>query len=250
MRKYFLSVLGIVLLLSTAMPLLAAGRLEKDMAAFDKVYIPALVATSQGNRAAAKKAMELTVAEWLVFKKNHSDDFKKSKADRADLVIINQTISDTRRIVRQNGRLDEAYEILKGVRDIFLNIRKRNSIDYYIDYTTRFHKPMDAIVLTARGKTAETLTEAMLLKIKDNFKVAWQDWENLQKASFDPELFSFDTKKDAQRQACIKAETEALNKLQKALDEGDKGTIIKAAIGIKSNFVSLLLLFGDFGKVK
>ncbi|NTW07491.1 MAG: hypothetical protein HGA29_06575 [Syntrophaceae bacterium] len=250
MKKYFFAASVIVLIFITALPLSAASLLEKDMAAFDKAYITAMISTSQGKRATSKKAMERTMVEWASFKKTHADDLIKSNADKADLIIINQMLSDAKRIVRANGSLNEAHIILEGVRDVFLNIRKRNSIDYYIDYITGFHKPMNAIVLTARGKTPETLTESMLSRIKYNFKLAWQSWENLQKASFDPELFSFDAKKEAQRQACIKAETEALNKLKKVLNEGDKEEIIKAAVGIKPNFDSLFLLFSNFENVR
>jgi hypothetical protein len=250
MRKFFLLAWGIVLLLSAAMPLQAASILEKDMVAFDKVYIPALALTSQTNKAAAEKAMKLTVEQWALFKNKHAETFSKNNTDKADLAIIDKLIADAERSVRVNEKTDEAHEILEGVRDALLRIRERNSIDYYVDYTTKFHEPMEAIVLTAKGKTPETLTEAMLLKIKDNFKVARQDWDNLQKASFDPALFSFDAKKDARRQDYIKAETEAMSKLKNALDSDDKGSIIKAAMGIKSNFVNLFLLFGDFEKVK
>jgi hypothetical protein len=248
MRKWFLFILGVVLLLTTAMPLQAASLLEKDMVAFDKAYIPALTLTGQGKKAAAKKAMKLTAAEWLLFKKKHATDFKKNKADMVDLTIISQKIADAERTVRANGNLNYAHDILEEVRNNFLKIRQRNSIDYYIDYMTKFSVPMEKIVLTAGGRTPESLTDTMLLKIKDNFKAAKRDWENLQNASFDPALYSFDAKKDAQRQSCIKAETEAMNMLDKALEGGDKGEIIKAALGIKSNFISLFLMFGDFKK--
>lgn len=250
MRKYFLLGLGVVLFFSVALPIWAARPLEKDMAALDKVYIPALALTSQGNKAAAERAMRLMLAEWAVFKKNHLSDFNKNKADKNDLAIIDQMISDAERMVSLNGKLNEAHETLEGVRNTFLQIRKRNHIDYYIDYTTRFHEPMEAIVLAAKGKTAETLTDAMLSKIKVDFATAEQEWRNLQKASFDPVLFSFSAEKDAQRRNYIKAQAEALGKLKQALESGDKRAIIKAAMAIKPNFVSLFLMFGDFEKVK
>ncbi|MGV8058150.1 MAG: hypothetical protein AB2L12_09030 [Smithellaceae bacterium] len=250
MRKYFLLTLGIVLFLSTALPLLAASRLEKDMTAFDKAYIPALVLTNQGDKAASEKAMKLTMAQWLVFKKRYAKFFNKKKADKEDLKVIAIMIADADRTIKFEGKLDDAHETLEGVRNTFLKIRQRNSIDYYIDYITKFHKPMEAIVFTAQGKTAETLTDPMLLKIKGNFKVAKQSWQKLQNASFDPALFSFSAGKDAQRLSYIQAETETMNKLGKALEGGDKGEIIKAAMEIKSNFVSLFLMFGDFEKVK
>jgi len=250
MRKYFLLVLATGLFLSVSAVVWAAGQLEKDMAAFDKVYIPALALTSQTNKAAAEKAVKLTADQWMQFKKNNAAFFGKNAADQADLAVIDQLITDAERSVRVNEKTDEAHEILEGVRNTLLKIRQRNSIDYYIDYTTKFHEPMEAIVLTAKGRTAETLTDTMLLKIRDNFKVAQQDWKNLQNASFDPALFSFDAKKDAQRQAYIRAETEAMDRLKNALENGDKGSIIKASMGIKANFVNLFLLFGDFGKFK
>jgi hypothetical protein len=250
MRKYCLLFWAILLFFSAALTALAAGQLEKDMAAFDRVYIPALALTSQDNKAAAKKAIALTKAGWGVFKKKHAGAFKKSKPDKRDLAIIDQMITDAERTVRSNGKLAEAHEILEGVRDTFLAIRKRNSIDYYLDYTTRFHEPMETIVLTAMGKTADTLTDAMLRKIKSNFSIAEPAWKKLQSAAFDPVLFSFDAKKDAQRLDYIKAEAEAMGRLKIALDSGDKGAIIKAAPGIKSNFMQLLLMFGDFTRIK
>jgi len=250
LKKILLFALGTMLFFGTALPLAAAGRLEKDMAEFDKAYIPALALTSQNKKAATEKAMKLTVSQWEVFKKKQAQTFNKSKADQADLAVIDKLIAEADRIVRENQTTEEAHEILEGVRNTFLKIRERNSIDYYIDYTTKFHEPMEDIVLTAKGKTAETLTEEMLLKIKARFKVAQQDWEKLQNASFDPALFSFSAEKDAQRLLYIKAETEAMNKLKKALEGNDKGAIIKAAMGIKANFVSLFLMFGDFEKVK
>lgn len=250
MRKYFLLVLVIGLFLSASMSVLAAGQLEEEMVAFDKVYIPALALTSQNNRAAAEKAMKLTVDQWVEFKGKSAAVLSRNKANNADLAIIDQLITDAERSMRVNGKTDEAHEILEGVLNTLLKIRERNSIDYYIDYTTKFHEPMEAIVLTAKGKTPETLTDTMLLKIRDSFMIAQQDWLNLQNASFDPALFSFDAKKDARRQAYIKAETEAMSRLKNALESGDKGSIITAAMGIKSNFVNLFLLFGDFENIK
>lgn len=250
MKKLLLFVLGTLLLSSTALPLSAATRLEKDMVAFDKAYITALALTSQTSKTAAEKAMKLTADQWAQFKKQHAKTFSKNKADKAALTAIGKLISDAERIVKENEKTDEAHEVLEGVRSAFLKIRERNSMDYYIDYTTKFHEPMEAVVLTAKGKTAESLTEEMLLKIKDNFQIAQRDWEKLKNASFDPALFDFSAQKDAQRLGYIRAETEALNKLQSALESGNKGEIIKAAMGIKPNFVNLFLMFGDFEKVK
>jgi hypothetical protein len=250
MRKYLLLALGSLLFFSTSMPLLAASRLEKDMAAFDKAYIPALALTSQGDKEASEKAMKLTMAQWSVFKKRYAKFFTRKKADKEDMKVIAIMIADADHKIKSEGKLDDAHETLEEVRNTFLKIRKRNSIDYYLDYTTKFEVPMEAIFLTARGKTAETLTDAMVLKIKDNVKIARQNWGNLQNASFDPALFSFTAKKDAQRLGYIQAETEAMNRLEKALGGGNKEEIIKSALGIKSNYVSLFLLFGDFERVR
>lgn len=250
MKKYFLSVLVIALLFCIAGPLSAATRLQKDMVAFDRAYIPALALTSQDNRETAQKAMKLTAAQWSIFKKRYTKSFSKKKADKEDLKVIAIMIADANHTIKSDGKLEDVHETLEGVRNTFLKIRKRNSIDYYIDYTTAFHGPMESIVLTAKGKTAETLTDEMLLKIKNNFRTAQKAWNNLQNASFDPVLFSFSAEKDAQRKDYIKAETEAMGKLAKALEGDDKGTIIKAAMGIKTNFVNLFLMFGDFEKVK
>lgn len=250
MRKVLLFTLGTMIFLTAALPLSASSRLEKDMVSFDKAYIAALSLTSQPNKAAAEKAMKLTVAEWAVFKKNHAETLGKNNLDKEDLAIIDQRMSDADRIVRENEETGEAHEVLEGICSTFLKIRERNNIDYYLDYATKFHQPMEAIMLTAKGRNAETLTDEMLLKIKENLTLAQRDWEKLQRASFDPALFSFSAEKDAQRLDYIKAETEALSTLQKALTGGNKEKIIKASMGIKSNFAGLFMLFGDFEIIK
>ncbi len=249
MRKYcFLTLL--VLLLLYPVRSSAAGLLEKDMAAFDKAYIPALALTSQGDKAAAQKAVEIMLEQWAGFKKIHSAAFNDNPADNADFATIDRLLAEAARTVQRNGKLDDAHEILEGVRITFLAFRERKAIDYYLDYTTRFHESMEAIVLTVKGQTPDTLTEAMVSKIKTLLKIAQKDWKSLQTAAFDPDLFSFSAEQDSRRQYYINAETEQMNRLQKALEQNDRGKIIEAARGIKPNFVNLFLLFGDFARLK
>ena len=54
----------------------------------------------------------------------------------------------------------------------------------------------------------------------------------------------------AKMKKLLKMETEALNKLKRALDDNNNALIITTAKAIKPNYAKLYKLFGDFDRVK
>ena len=61
---------------------------------------------------------------------------------------IDNLINKASVIVDSMRNLKHAHQTLEGVRQIFTKLRKRDNINYFIDLLTRFHEPMEKIVLS------------------------------------------------------------------------------------------------------
>ena len=122
--------------------------------------------------------------------------------------------------------------------------------DYYVDYLTEFYEPMEAIVLTAKDRTPETLTEADIEKIEEQLAEASKLLTTMENAEFVQSVFDFSDEKTRTMKSFISQEAESLDRLEEALEVRDKGEIIQASIGIDPGFVKLLALFGDFESLK
>jgi hypothetical protein len=250
MKKYTIFVFTFIIILAVSSTVLAAIALDKDMVALDKIYIAALSVTNQNDKNMSKNAMKLLVPQWQSFNKKHLRDFSKDKAAKNDFAKIGRMIDDAARIVQLNEQMTDAHDSLEGVRSTLLNLRKRNSIDYYIDYLTKFHEPMENAVLMAKGKTPETLSSENISTIKNLLADCLRDWEAVKQAKFDGDLFNFPPEKDKKRQEYIEAETQALDKLRQVLEGENKEAIIKTTMAIKANFAQLFIMFGDFSLIK
>ena len=250
MKKFIIFVFNFIMILMVSSVVLAATVLEKDTVALDKIYIVALSVTNQDDLNMSQKAMKLLVPQWQSFNKKHLRDFSHDKTAKADFAKISRMINDAARIVQQNGQLNDAHESLEGVRNTLLTLRKRNSIDYYIDFLTKFHEPMENAALLAKGKTPETLSSENISMIKNLLAECLRDWEAVKEAKFDADLFNFPPEKDKKRQEYIEAETQALDKLKQVLEGENKEAIIKTTMAIKPNFAQLFIMFGDFAAIK
>jgi len=249
MKRCCQFIFAAVLILGWAQTAAAAGRLVKDMVALDRIYIAALSLTGEENKLVAKKIIKQLETQWLTFKKCHLSDFREDRSAKVDFAEINQMIEDAARVTRLNGRLSEVHEILEGVRIIFLHLRNRNSIDYYLDYLTRFHISMETIMLIVKSKNAETLTGDNILAVKIQSSKAMQAWKEATKADFDRALFLFTLDRETKRKEYMENMTESLGRLRQALESDDRVAIVSAALSAQANFDKLYALFGDGDKI-
>lgn len=245
MRRRCFSIFLAVLILSWAQTAVTAGRLVKDMVALDRIYIAALSLTGEENKLVVKKIIKQLETQWFSFKKYHLSDFREDRSAKIDFAEINQMIEDSARITMLNGRLSEVHEILEGVRITFSHLRRRNSIDYYLDYLTEFHISMEGIILLVKSKNAETLTGDNILSMKIQLNAAMQAWNEATRAKFDSGLFLLTPDSETKRQEYIKNTTEDLDRLRQALKNEERAAIIAAALSAQANFDELYALFGN-----
>jgi len=227
------------------------SELLNDFVTLDQAYVPVLFLTNMEKLNPSKESMQRLNQVWSTFKDKYytynSDDSQWKK----DLDKIDQIVREASGIVTANGNLIAAHETLEEVRYTLFDTRRRNGIDYFVDYLTDFHDPMEHIVLRAKGKTPQTLTDDDIADIEESLPHTMALWHKVINANFDKALYGFDGDKYDQMQATIQAETQSLEELKSALNEkSDKEMIIKKSMGIKKNFAQLFSMFGNFQGLK
>jgi hypothetical protein len=250
MRKLTFLIVGLLLgglaLAGTPQPATAQTYLRADMAALDRAYIAALALTSQEKLIPARRAMAVLVPTWQAFQAKYAQVNPSDPQWSVDFDDVDGRIHRADAIVTAGTALLDAHEELEGVRITLMGLRERSGIDYYVDDLTRFHEPMETIVLAAKDKTPESFTPADLATIQAHLPEAQARWQRVVAHEFDAALFGFPESKQTALRAGIAAETEALAQLEQALAAGDTTAIVKRSVAIKPSFAALFMLFGDF----
>ena len=227
----------------------ATGGIVEDMAAFDRVYVAVLFSTGDENRVTSKKMIKGLEAQWMLFKKDHFNDFRHNRSAKNDFAEINQIIEDAARLSRLNGPAGDVHEILEGVRITFFHFRRRNALEYYPDYLTKFHIAMQGMVFLVKNKTPESLTDSNIMALKNQLTGAAEAWNEAAAAKCDRRLFLMNKDSEAKRRECIKNTTESLARLKQALESTDKEAIVAATLSTQAESEKLYALFGDIESV-
>ena len=231
-------------------PAASHANIKKDFAAFDRAFIPPLAITNQEKVKPSRKAMKILKQEWETFKAKYYDSNPKDPKWKEDFDRIENQIQEAAKIVKSGTKLMSAHEALEEIRIITLELRKRNNIDYYLDPLTQFHILMEQIFHTGKDNSPEDLDKGMINDLKEAVAEAQALWQKIEKTPFDKDLYGFGDAMVAQMKGFQKAEAAALDKVNKAIDSGDKKSIIKAAKGVKSNYAQMYKMFGDFDRIK
>ena len=220
--------------------------LVKDMVHFDQAYIPVLAMTSDEKLVPARRALANLLPVWQSFKSRHYADTRGDAQWQSNLDEVGRHIDASEKIIRRGTNLKEAHEELEHIRFVLMQLRERHGIDYYIDHLTRFHEPMETIVLAARGKTEKSLTDNDLDVIRKNLPMAKKLWQQTSTTEFDAALFEFDKTQTANLRSLVEKEVMALRHLERVLQTDNKTEIIATAVSIKPNFAKIFKSFGHF----
>ncbi|MBS1219165.1 MAG: hypothetical protein H6R21_2298 [Proteobacteria bacterium] len=224
----------------------SAAGLKEDMVALDRAFIPAfgIANRTPPQPEEAKRAMDAFSAQWAGFKQQHMATKGGDPQWQSDLEQIDRLIGAADRIIDSGKDFAKAREQLKAVRVAFLELRERMKMPYFLDDVVRFHDPMEAIHLIARGKTGEQLTAADVAKITGTFSEADQRWATVQGAKIDA-VFAPTAERRDRLNKLIANETRAMADLQRDLAAGDREAIAKSAQGLRGPFSALYSSFGD-----
>jgi hypothetical protein len=227
-------------------------KLLESMVNLDRVYIPALLFTNLQKQRESEIAMERLKGEWDEFnQKYYKLEFKYGvdivdKFWKEDFDKIGTLVSTAESFVNDK-KLNLAHEELDGIRLVFMELRHRNGLDYFLDEMNDFHLTMEEILGSIKGK--DILEDRDLEKLAELSKKALEKWSGVANAEIDAVAFDFDDKKIAAIRKRIGEEKEALERFAAALSADEEDEIFQAAHDIKPNFVVLYKAFGDFQPV-
>lgn len=213
--------------------------------ALDRAFVPAygVLNRTPAEPDNAKRAMDALNAQWAGFKQKYAAAQGGDAQWPSDMERIDRMMVTASRIVDSGADFPRARDELKGMRQAFLGMRQRQNMPYLLDDVVRFHDPMEAIHLTARGKTGEQLSDADVARITALFSDAEQRWAKVQSAAGDPAFAPTPERREALNKL-IANESRALAALKQALAAGDREAIAQTAQGLRGPFTGLHSSFG------
>ncbi len=220
-----------------------------DMVKFDEVYIPVLASTMQNKIGKSLIAMKRLKKYWKEFEGKYYHYYFNDRNWEDSFCRIDNLINKASVIVDSMRNLKHAHETLEGVRQIFMKLRKRDNINYFIDLLTRFHEPMEKIVLKAKKTKPENFSNSDWREFNNLSIEANQLWMNVMRYNFNPSLFQFDKMKTTRFKNNLHAESKALNKLSNSFNSKDFKAILQNAVNIKPNFAKIFMMFGNFNLI-
>ena len=228
------ALLTVLLLLPAAV---RAGVVD-DMAAFERVFIPALALTNQPKQPAERveQALRRLGAAWPEFRSR----FSKEPALAAAASRTDRALAQAQALLAEAKRA-EAHDALEGVRLAFFEARRSAGIELYVDRLTEFHDPMEAFVKLAESTAS---TEPQMRAALERASALWRRAEQ---PGFEGTLFGFDQAKYELLRKRVAAEREILGALEQALARGDRAETRALAGRLKSGFAQIYVMFGDFG---
>ncbi len=213
---------------------------------FDRIYIPALALSNQQQPDAAKKALERLSKSWDTrFVEHFHEMFPSDSAWPRDVSRLAQGIALAEAQL-ESGELLKAHEELEPIREILMEARRRNKVDYPLDSLSQFHATMEAVVKPAMKLDAASIDETQLREFARLANQAEQEWQLVEKTAFNLVDFGKSDEQQKQFPAMLRAERKAIRTLQAALAANDKESIVAAARGLKPPFAKTYMFFGDF----
>jgi hypothetical protein len=226
---------------------------QKAMIELDRAYIPTLLYTSQKNSAKSRDAItELQIA-WERFNTHHYRD-KQDTAWRSAFENVGGLISRADGLLNTGDNTESAHEALEKIRIIMGALRKHYGLEIFSDYLTDFQTPMEAIVLTVKGVTAESLTGSTLSDLRILSDEARSVWSIIDTLHLDSALYGVTSIELSALRESINEESSRLEALVEALlaHDGpndkpqDKQAILDCAVAIRAPFVRAYTFFGAF----
>jgi hypothetical protein len=222
-------------------------ELAAGLVAFDRAYIPVLALSNQNKPDAARLAMAILKEQWSSFSRQYREfypepDWRKGFDRTAAILARSEELL-------RNGDLPGAHAALEEVRDLWMGMRERRSIPYYIDFLNRYHESMEEVTGVAAGRTAATLEEARVRQVESLLPEARRRWEQTLAAPFDPALFGFSADKAEKLRQAEQAVLQGIGQAELALGSGDREALLRALEAMKPSFTKTFLMFGDFDRV-
>lgn len=242
-----------------------------DMVAMEKSYVNPLFYTSNMNPPKAKASYEAFVEVWDAFYAEYRTYRPSEKNWIARLDAMDAAVKGPKAIILQAAKLFAAgdasckvatttptvtfacpslvgaHDILEAVRYELWELRDHNGFPRFVtDALTAYHDPMEAIVLTFKGRPLPTISAEELAAVGEYLDEAIYLWTLVEKAPIDADLWGFSDAAMEVIAARKAAEAAMLEKLAAFFDAGDFAGLAANSMALKQAFVPVYTAFaGD-----
>jgi hypothetical protein len=222
----------------------------KDMADFDKVFIPSLSLTNKNAVGPSTKAIKAVKEKWAAFTAKYAKAMPNDSDWAGDLEMGKEAIGKAFMEITQNKDCDAAHNELEEVRFITLQMRTRNKLPYYLDLLNQYHEDMEPLIHSVDISKAKSWGEKELADIAKSAEVAKKSWASAAKARIDRDALGFSDQQVKKLKQAYKAGLDNFAALDNALASSDRAGIVKAIKRVKPHYKSAFKLFGDFKRFK
>lgn len=241
-RLYALTLVAAAALFAS--PLSTAGVTE-DMAALDRVYVPALVLTNRPDVEPARRAIVALRAEWDAFRARYPEapaGYPAASWQRASAAVEAAIVAAEQKIAAGKG--PAAHEELEAVREAMYALRREAGVAYYMDDLTAFHTAMERIASAVGGRNAQTLTEAEIAAVRAALPEAERTWAIVVANRAQVARHIETPEGQAAAQKLIDTEAATLAALKAAVAADDRAGIATHGNVLKPGYSKLFAQFG------
>ncbi len=220
--------------------------LVKDMAAFDRAYIPVFYYTYNNQQEEAKKAMLYLNQQWGHFSKKYSKAYASSE-DWMESIRRMAVWIDGAKCALEDGDTQQAFFQLDHARYELMDIRWRGNIDYYLDYVW----DLEATISIAKEVANDPMLELMdwndFIMISKDVQTAYEEMAE-QKMNMGRYNMS-----NSKQLVLIEKQKELKTSIDAFLDAvncADGCVFAEKSIEMESAYLNYLHVFGDFESVQ
>jgi hypothetical protein len=213
----------------------------REMARVDRVLIPALALTSEGQLTERTvMAVKTLKVDWPLFEHEaRGGPWEEALMSARDMVFQADA-----RIDRHEPLL--AHQALEAVRGTLYEGRRRAGVQYFPDRLVAFHKVLQSMMGVVRGKAPADLTEGDVRRLAELLGEAEAHWQQAEGAEFTPEVYGFSEEKAGLLAERMQRVRRALASCGTALRAGDPDSILTYVLRLRAPFEEVYFLFGDF----
>lgn len=236
--------------------------LESAMIGLDRIYINPLFFTSNQNPAKAKPTMDAFVAYWNGFSAQYRNYRPSQENWIAHFDKVEEAIALTQPIVDWAAKaaaakdpscapaacpaLVVAHDHLEAVRYAMRDLRMHNGFPKFVtDKLTAYHDPMEAVVLTFKGRTLDQISADELAAVGEYLDEAIALWTFVVKTPIDAAAWGFTAAQMVEIEKRIAAEGAILEKLASLYDAGLFAELAANSFSLKAAFVPVYTAFAS-----
>ena len=215
--------------------------IRKDFVHFDQAFLPVLSYVSENNIYEAKRAVFHLGYHWQQLKNRHEMAVAQPDWQHA-FRRVDKHLNAAFFAIDANQK-EQALLQLERIKQELIDLRSSYKIDYYLDYLYDFQATATVLQSTVEDEMLTLLEweDVMAMAVEMNRK-----WNVVIAKRFDAALYEFDETQQWKFNTTLESATNALNKVNVAMDCAERLEVAKASKKLELAFAEVIRLFGDF----